>query len=261
MGIYLKSKTSKQIDNDRALNYIESLLRKAYRNRTVRRPTFDRTKKSSIKIKFEDHPKINLDIVCIESKEHTSIDNWGEILRRDDSRRETSISEHIAFVTERNKQFENTPFNQIVMLWKWWRNHKFTEFEQDKFNSFFLETYLGKAFDSVCNSFGKNWIDNMIKLGQWILRHRFEEIVWFKDERISDPEKWPDDPIVVLDPINKSNNITHDWNIHNKEHFLTAVTEFCEILTDARLAYEAEDIDEELNLLDSMLPHFSEWSE
>ncbi len=85
IGIYLKSRDGEEIDNQSALNYIEGLLRKAYEKRTERRPEFDRSKKSSIKIKFEDHPKINIDVVSIESKDHESIPNWGEILRRDGS--------------------------------------------------------------------------------------------------------------------------------------------------------------------------------
>ena len=260
IGIYLNSKNSEKINAKKAQKYIESLLRKVYEGRTMRKPTFDHTTKSSIKVKFENHPKINLDVVPIETKNHISIDNWGEILRKDNSRRETSITEHIAFIADRNKKFTDTPFNQIVMIWKWWRNHKFTDREQEKFNSFFLETYLGKAFNETYDVFENNWIKNILKMGEWMLGHRFSKPVWFDDDRVPDPVKWPNSHVVVLDPLNKSNNITHDWAENNKIDYLEAVSEFCEILTDIQIANEADDIESELELLDNMLPNFSDWS-
>ncbi len=261
IGIYLESQDGKVIDGVKALDYIHGLLKKAYKNRTERKPEYDRSKKSSIKVKFEDHPKINIDVVSIESKHHKNIANWGAILRKDGSKRDTSITEHVAFVTDRNQQFSETPFNQMVMIWKWWRNHKFIEQEQDKFSSFFLELYLGKAFDSVNSGFSNNWIKNILITAEWMLRHRLNEPVVFEDPRVPLSSEKCIDPIIVFDPLNKSNNVTHDWIESDKKKFLSAVQEFYEVLTDAHSADEDNDLEEELELLDTVLPRFSDWSE
>lgn len=261
IGIYLKSESGKEIQTDDAISYIKKLLDRAYQGRTTRQPKFNMSKKSSIKVIFEGHPKINLDVVSIEAKEHLSISNWGEILRSDGSRRETSISEHIAFVSDRNKESGSTPFNQLIMLWKWWRNHQFSEEEQEKVSSFFIEVYVGKAFDEVKSQFTDNWVENLQKLCLWMVRHRLNDMVAFKDSRIETPSSFPADPVVVLDPINQSNNIAHDWTVNDKDSFIKRVEEFNEILTDALMADEDDDLDAEMDALDGIFPNFSDWSE
>lgn len=261
IAIYLKSKNGKPIDPLKAIAYLEKLLRKAYKNRTERTPSFDPSTNSALRVKFEDHPKINLDVVCVEAIDHKTIKNLGEILRKDGTRRLTSITEHISFVTDRNAKFTDTPFNQLVMLWKWWRNHKFPGNDHDKVCSFFLELYVGRAFDSVRSGFGNSWVKNMLDMAQWMLRHRFSEAVWFEDARISKPSSWPNDSVVVIDPVNSSNNVTHPWKIKDKDGFLLAVQEFAEILTDAYLAEQADDLEDELEQLDKIFPQFSQWSE
>jgi len=261
IGIYLESEDGSAIKITDALMYVESLLNKAYKDRTSRKPKYDLSKKSSIKVVFEDRPKINLDVVCIETKDHDSIDNWGQILRSDGTKRDTSITEHVRFVSERNKLQADTPFNQLIMLFKWWRNHKFDESEQEKFSSFFIETFVGKAFDATYKDFNSNWTDNLRKLCLWMIHHRLQERVEFNDNRIDTPSSYPNDPVVVLDPLNKSNNITHDWTDADRTKFIEGIEEFNAILRDVTLSDDDDDLDDDLELLDGILPNFSDWSE
>ena len=87
LGLYIKVDDDGETPTENLLDYTEALLRRAYAQRTQRKPTFDRSSKSSVKVKFEVAPKINLDITPIIALEHASIPNWGLIPRRDGEQR------------------------------------------------------------------------------------------------------------------------------------------------------------------------------
>ena len=62
--------------------YIEKLARRAYKQRTKRRPRFE-INESCVRAVFTVTPKINLDIVPMVALEHETIENWGLLPKRD----------------------------------------------------------------------------------------------------------------------------------------------------------------------------------
>jgi hypothetical protein len=240
------------------LDYTEQLLRRAYRNRTKRIPTFKRIAKSSVKVSFEENPKINIDAVPIISKPHKYIPNWGAIPRRDGELRDTSVTEHITFVQERNKHAAAINFNKIVMLVKWWRNHTFEESMQKKLSSFGIELILGKAFDECKEELNGNWFQDLLTLGNWIVRNRFSEAIWFPHPHLSKPDLR--DEVVLVDPLNPKNNIARDWTSSDKQKLLSEFQTFCDVVYDAKLEADSGNKEDALEFLDQIFAKFSTWS-
>ena len=67
-------------------------------------------------------------------------------------------------------------------------------------------------------------------------------------------------PAVVLDPVNRDNNVAHDWNESDRARFVANVQEFCDVLRDAAIEDSVGDSDSAAAFLDQVLPHFSDWS-
>lgn len=260
IGIYFEVEDSEGLAPQDLLNHVESVLRRAYKNRTERQPEFDRSCQSAVRIKFEVSPKINIDAVPIVSLQHSSIDNYGYIPRRDSEKRKTSVTEHVQFVTDRNGRFEKTPYNHLLMLWKWWRNHAFEGDLRGKTSSFFVELLVAKAFDETYKGFSGDWLQNLLKMGTWIVRQRLREPVYFPDKRLPTPGVLPQDPVIVLDPVNPDNNVASDWGVQDREAFLVKAQSMCDLLNDAANEVRAGDIDSAVEILDSVFPNFSSWS-
>ena len=242
------------------LDYVEKLLRRAYANRTKRKPVFDRTPKSAVKVKFEVTPKINIDAVPVVAVDHATIPNWGKIPRRSGGFRSTSVTEHITFVTERNKVPGVVPFNHLLMVMKWWRNHNFDESEHAKFSSFALELVVGKAFDAVRTRLSGLWLDDLLAIGTWILRHRFASPIDFPDPRVPAATGVVDGQFLIIDPMNSDNNVAHDWMQRDVDEFLEGLDRFCDVVQDAANEAAAGEEHEAALLLDQVLPNFSNWS-
>lgn len=258
IGIYFDVEDAETLSPHDLMNHVESVLRRAYKNRTERTPEFERAK-SAVRVKFETHPKINIDAVPIVSLEHASIENYGYIPRRDNEKRKTSVTEHVKFVTDRNKQFQATPFNQILMLWKWWRNNAFEGQQRDQVSSFFLELVVAKAFDETYKTFNGDWLSNLLKMGTWIVRQRLREPVYFVDKRIP-VTAIPKDPVVVLDSVNPQNNVAASWSVQDRDRFVNQVQNFCDVLNDAINEAVAGDDESAVEVLDAVFPNFSTWS-
>ena len=261
IGIYFDVEDSDSLSPHDLLDHVESVLRRAYKNRTERQPQFDRSCGSAVRFRFEISPKINIDAVPIVSLEHGSINNYGYIPRRDAEKRKTSVTEHVQFVTGRNRLHEKTPYNQILMLWKWWRNNSFEGNLRDHTSSFFIELLTAKAFDETYKTFTEDWLTNLLKMGTWIVRQRLREPIYFSDRRLPSPSsEILKEQVVVLDPVNPENNIASEWSIPDRDAFLVKVQNMCDILGDALNEVGADDVDSAVEILDGVFPNFSTWS-
>lgn len=259
IAIYVRGGIADEDHSDGLLDYLERLLRRAYKNRSKRKPRFDRSSKSAVKVIFDDHPKINIDAVPVITVDHDQIPNYGEIPRRDGERRRTSVTEHILFVQQRSSLYQPTPFHNLIRIWKWWRNHAFDE--HDRVSSFFLELLLGQAFDESLSGFSDQWLDNLLAAGTWIVRHRLADPVIFDDSRVPPATAPHSAEVVVVDPMNADNNITHDWTAVDRDGFLEKVGEFCDVLQDAINDAEAGEHDDAAEILEQALPRFLDFSQ
>lgn len=259
-AIYIKAAEDESPDLSQLLDYLEKLLRRAYKQRKERKPSFDRSTKSAVRVKFEVTPRINIDAVPVISLEHATIPNWGKIPRRDGEFRATSVTEHNAFVSNRNKVRGALAFNQILMVMKWWRNNAIDQTLHDKFSSFALELMLGKAFDETTAKMSGSWLPDLLALGTWILRHRFESKIEFDDPRVPAASGKVRGDFVVLDPMNRDNNVAHDWTRRDVVLFLDEVNRLCDVIQDAENEASAGELEEACQLLDQVFPDFSNWS-
>jgi hypothetical protein len=259
-AIYIKAADGEAPPLKNLLDYVEALLRRAYENRTKRKPTFDRGPKSAVRVKFEVTPKINIDAVPVIDLPHDSIPNWGTIPRRDGELRNTSISEHVRFVADRNKVRGAVPFHQLLMLAKWWRNHSFDEQLHDRFSSFALELVFAKAFDESARNLTGAWLGDLLAVGTWILRHRFETPIKFPDRRVPAATSAESADFSVIDPMNLDNNVAHDWTRDDVSLFLKEVNRLCDVMQDALNEAAADELSDASLILDQVFPNFSNWS-
>jgi hypothetical protein len=242
------------------VQYLENLTRRAYENRTQRKPKFVK-EDSCVRIIFDVTPKINIDVVPVVALDHDSIPNWGLIPRRDGTRPRTSVTEHIEFVRSRNNNAKHSvPFHQQLRLWKRWRNHAFEEAEHDKVSNFLLELVLGKAFDESEASLTGEALNDLSILARWIIHNRLAKEISFPDKRVPAATVTHSSPVIVIDPVNRDNNVAATWTTADRDRFLQRVDEFRDVLRDATLEAD-EEPDEAIAFLEQVFPGFGDLSE
>lgn len=255
IAVYVEVEDVNAADVGNLVAYIEKLARRAYKNRTKRPARFE-TNESCVRVVFDVTPKINIDIVPIVSIEHKSISNWGLLPKRDGTRCYTSVSEHVEFVKSRNDQKVSVPFRKLVRLFKAWRNGAFEGKEQMKVRSFFLELVLGKAYDEQKGCLTGQALPDLSRLAAWVIQHGLEREIWFPDHRVPPATVVHTDPVIVLDPINRDDNVASDWTGEDRNRFLDRLDEFRDVLRDAEIEAK-HDLDAAIAFVDQVLPNFS----
>jgi hypothetical protein len=110
----------------------------------------------------------------------------------------TSIQGQLDFIKKRKKA--DPRFKTIVRLLKKWRNEQ----GLDRFRSFTIELIVAHLYDRF--GAAPTLEDGVKRFWRFITQYKLQE-------RISFPEngtitKFPDDPVVIIDPVNNSNNVT-----------------------------------------------------
>lgn len=259
MAVYVLADNADTGEVANLVAYIEKLVRRAYERRTSRRPRFEKNE-SCVRVVFNKTPKINIDIVPILALEHGSIDNWGVLPKRDGTFCHTSVSEHVEFVRSRNDQDHGVPFRKLVRLLKVWRNRAFDKPMQGKVRSFFLELVLGKAYDELKWQLTGEALPDLSTMLAWVVQHGLLAPVYFPDARVPVPTKGHPGPVVVLDPVNRDDNVTADWTIADREAFLDALDEFRDVLRDAEIEV-GDDLDAAIDFVDQVLPSFRNFAQ
>lgn len=260
LAVYLRAAAGADTPIDDLLDYLERLARRAYENRTTRKPKFDRSQESCVRIVFDVTPKLNIDLVPVVALENDAVPNWGVIPRRDGEKRQTSVTEHVEFVRSRNKDGSAVPFHQLLRLWKRWRKYAFTKAEQKKVATFLLELVLGKAYDDQEHALIGEALEDLMHLARWIVQHGLDKEISFPDSRIPAPMVSHAGPVIVLDPVNRDNNVAHAWTATDRDHFIQKVDAFLDVLRDAHLEAE-EDLESAIEFLEQAFPGFAELSE
>ena len=258
IAVYVDVEDEDAADIADLVAYIEKLARRAYNRRTTRRPRFE-TNESCVRTVFNVTPKINIDIVPIVSIEHRSIPNWGLLPKRDGTQCYTSVSEHVEFMRSRNDQDVPVPFRNLVRLFKAWRNGAFEGKNQEKVRSFLLELVLGKAYDEQKAQLKGEALPDMSRLAAWIIQHGLDREISFADHRVPPATVRHRGPVVVLDPINRDDNIASDWTDADRERFLDRLDALRDVLRDAELEAQ-HDLDSAIAFVDQALPNFSNFS-
>ena len=140
-----------------------------------------------------------------------------------------------------------------------WRNGAFEGKDQKKVGSFFLELVLGKAYDAQKVQMTGEALADMSLLAAWIIQHGLEREIWFPDCRVPPPTAQHRGPVVVLDPINRNDNVASDWTDADRNRFLDRVDELRDVLRDAELE-ASHDLDAAIAFVDQVLPNFSNFS-
>ena len=259
MAVYVEVADASSTDVANLIAYVEKLARRAYKARTTRRPRFE-PNESCVRIAFRVTPKINIDVVPIVAIEHRSIPNWGVLPKRDGTRCHTSVSEHIEFVQSRNNQEHGVPFRKLIRLLKVWRNGAFSGPMQAKVRSFFLELLLGKAYDERKRSVTGEALRDLSMLIAWIMGHELAKPICFPDNRVPIETKPHLGPVVVLDPVNRDDNVAADWTHADRDEFLDRLDELRDLLRDAEIEV-GDDLDRAIDFVDQALPKFRDFSE
>ena len=258
VAVYVEAKDADSSDVANLIVYVEKLARRAYKLRKVRRPRFEKHE-SCVRAVFSVTPKINIDIVPIVAIEHRSIPNWGVLPKRDSTRCLTSVSEHIQLVRSRNNQDHNVPFRKLVRLLKVWRNGAFDSDLRTKASSFLLEILLAKAYDEQRHALCGEAFPDLYLLLIWIIRQGLETPIVFPDPRVPREQIPHRSPVVILDPVNRDDNVASNWSIGDRDSFLGRVDQFLDLLRDAEIEFGA-DIDAAIEFVDQALPNFRDFA-
>ncbi len=259
LAVYVTAAAGAETPVADLVQYLENLARRAYKKRTQRKPKFIR-EDTCVRIVFDVTPKINIDVVPVVALDHNSIPNWGLIPRRDGSRPRTSVTEHIEFVRSRNNSKHSVPFHQQLRLWKRWRNHAFEEADHEKVSNFLLELLIGKAWDESEVSLTGEALHDLAIVGRWIIQHRLSKEISFPDKRVPSATVTHSSPVIVIDPVNRDNNVAAAWTVEDRDRFLERVDEFRDVLRDATLEAD-EEPDEAIAFLEQVFPGFRDLSE
>src|SRR5216683_5868736 len=88
------------------------------------------------------------------------------------------------------------------------------------------------------------WQSTLRKVFLFLRRHQLKRPILFPDYYDPETVKLPSHPIIVLDSVNASNNITSPWTESTRTDFMERVEEAYEAMLDAKSAELDGDEDE-----------------
>lgn len=141
----------------------------------------------------------------------------------------TSIPMHIDFLKKRDLSYR--PYGKTIRLVKAWKIQNAVPIK-----GFALELLTVKALDKFGTSahFGLNFY-NVIR---YVAEKRFDEAIWFNDYVTSNQIHVQKAPIMIVDPVNPTNNVTDDITSGEKQRILD---KFDHAFKQATWAIEAEE--------------------
>ena len=259
IAVYVEEDQAGPAEISDLVSYLEKLTKRAYENRTIRSPKFERNE-SCVRAVFDVTPKINIDIVPVVALDHATVPNWGLLPKRDGTECHTSVTEHIEFVRCRNNPASTVPFRKLVRLFKRWRNDTFPYAEREKLSSFTLELILGKAYDEQIQALQGEALPDLALIAMWIGNHALVTEISFPDSRVAGPTIVHKSPVVVLDPINRDDNVTEDWTESDRDRFLDRVDQFRDVLRDVEIE-ACDNPDTAVGFIEQVFPNFGNLSE
>jgi hypothetical protein len=195
---------------------------------------------SAVRVRFVSGIKLWVDVAPIIKDDMLKIENAGWIPRKDKWRL-TSVTAHNDFVAKRNVESKRVSgpvhFNRLVRMMKWWNN-----LQDDLVQpSIFCELIAAAAFAET--SVTDEWQSSLRQVFNFLRRHQLRQSIIFNDYYDSTKVTPPRDEVIVLDSVNSSNNVTHEWTTKTREDFIDRVQEAYDAMMDARVAENAGDED------------------
>jgi hypothetical protein len=188
-------------------------------------------KKSAVRVIFQGGIKLNVDVAPIIHDDSLHIENGGWI-PRSDGWRLTSVTCHNQFVRSRTTQSNSVSgpvkFNRLVRMIKWWNNRQGDLVQP----SIFCDCITAAAFAEV--GVTSEWQTSLRHVFNFLRQHQFQTPIVFSDYYAADKVALPDDPVVVLDSVNASNNITGTWTEETRQGYLERIQEAFDAMTYAR---------------------------
>jgi hypothetical protein len=177
---------------------------------------------SSVELQFVAS-KLNYDLVPMLTSQHQ---DYQIILKKDGSRRLTSVIKHTEFVERRTEESKRiagrVTFNECVRLIKWWRYIRINEKGMiNEARSMLFELLCAEAFDKV--KVESTYTLTLARWFGWLAHVTARRLkVSFTDYKSIEPfdeSSQPNRLWYVLDPVNANNNVVHtDWtNVHLSE--------------------------------------------
>jgi hypothetical protein len=197
--------------------------------------------KSAVRVKFVSGIELWVDIAPIISDKSLKIENGGWLPRPDEWRL-TSVTCHNDFVRTRSARSGEAEgpvkFNRLVRMLKWWNNRQGKLVQP----SIFCELIAAAALDE--SGVTDEWQSTLRKVFLFLRKHQLKRPILFPDYYDPKTVKLSSHPIIVLDSVNASNNITSLWTESTRIDFMERVEEAYEAMLDAKSAELDGDEDE-----------------
>lgn len=191
---------------DKLLQKFDGYAQASYPN-TPRRITA-----SSVELQFVQS-KLNYDLVPMLK---AAQDGYQIILKKDGTRRVTSVARHTEFVTRRTKDSDNlagrVQFNECIRLFKWWRYVRIgTDSPIEEVRTTLIELLCATAYDRL--KVEKTYTETLFKWFSYLANiTRNRTTVTFSDYPSVEPydQHAPGNKLWrVIDPVNCNNNVVH----------------------------------------------------
>lgn len=136
----------------------------------------------------------------------------------------TSVPGQLTFIKARSDA--DNRYRTLVRLLKRWRNYQ----ELDHLRSFTIELLLAALQDSE-GPVGR-LEDGLLRFFRFVAQTELKEPIWFPENGKVD--SLPSDPVVILDPVNKDNNVAARLTDEEREEIVEAATTAWETLSAAQ---------------------------
>lgn len=227
LGAYFRSQGHTPKELNVLLSYIRERLREIY----PRKPEEDfHQGHNAVNVIFRDSG-LKVDVVPIARDNTLKLRNSGWI-PREDGWRLTSITAHTHFIYKciACTKLVGVPvkFNKLVRLVKWWNRGLPDNLKQC---SYFCELITAAALER--RKVTDRWQSSLDLVFTFLSQHAFSQPIIFNDYYDATTVKCPDDLVVVLDAVNKENNVTRKWNKAIKRDYLNKLNETHEWIKQA----------------------------
>ena len=146
----------------------------------------------------------------------------------------TSIPKQLAFIRSRKER--DPRYRQLIRLLKRWRNFH----ELDFLRSYTIELLLAHLQDTPGPA--ERLEVGLLRFFLWVAQTRLTQPVSFPEN--GSITVYPNDPVVVLDPVNAENNVARRITLLEREEIVRQATEAWETLTTARRnGYKGETLE------------------
>jgi hypothetical protein len=178
---------------------------------------------SSVELQFVAS-KLNYDLVPMIA---TDLPDYQILLKKDGTRRLTSVTKHTEFVRSRTRHSDTlagrVKFNECVRLFKWWRFIRIDASDSiDEVRTTIIDLLCANAYDKL--GVETTYTETLLKWFSWLAAVTAQRMrVSFTDYATIEPfdPNAQGNPLwQVIDPVNANNNVVHTaWGNIELEEF------------------------------------------